>query len=54
MAWEDSTHVLAVVMQRYDWAIVRVGLDGSMEFAGEPLRGTEEPAHVPYKLAVQP
>ena len=54
MTWEDDEHVLAVVNQGIDWAIVRVGLDGSMEFAGDPVRPTAELDGIPFRLAVQP
>jgi hypothetical protein len=54
MAWEDDDHVLAVVNQGIDWAIVRVALDGSMEYAGDPVRPAKELDHLPFHLAVQP
>jgi hypothetical protein len=36
-AWEDATHVLVVTFQDEEWAIVRLGLDGSMEYAVPPV-----------------
>ena len=41
-AWEDDSHVLAVVNQdESTWAIVRVGLDGKAELAAGPKKGDE-------------
>lgn len=37
--WEDAGHVLVVTYQADQWAIVRVGLDGSMEYAVPPRAG---------------
>jgi hypothetical protein len=56
MAWEDEAHVLAVVLQQRDAAIVRVGLDGSMELAGEAVRldQPDDVANFPFRLAIQP
>ncbi len=34
LAWEDETHVLALVFLEDRWTFVRVGLDGSAEIAG--------------------
>ena len=31
--WEDADHLLVVTFQAGEWAIVRLGLDGSMEYA---------------------
>jgi hypothetical protein len=54
MVWEDDEHVLAVVAQKLDWGIIRVGLDGSVELADERIRSTEELESIPYRLSVQP
>ena len=54
MVWEDDGHVLAVVAQKLDWGIIRVGLDGSVELADERIRPTEELESIPYRLSVQP
>lgn len=52
MTWEDPTHVLAVMFQKGEWAVVRVGRDGAMEVAVAPTKGKEtEP---PFTLSVQP
>jgi hypothetical protein len=39
--WEDDEHVLTVTFQEGRWAVVRVGLDGSMEYAVPPVGGDE-------------
>lgn len=39
--WEDPEHLLVVTFQRREWAVVRLGLDGSMEYAVAPRRGSE-------------
>jgi hypothetical protein len=36
--WEDSTHLLIRTFQNHRWAIVRVGVDGSLEYALEPVK----------------
>jgi len=58
MAWEDDEHVLAVVTQGDDWAIIRVELDGTMERAGKAsvsmVDESEELEGIPLHLAVQP
>lgn len=48
--WEDSEHLLAVVFQENEWSIVRFGLDGTMEYAVEPLPGSSED----YRLVLAP
>jgi hypothetical protein len=40
--WEDDTHLLAVVRQGLDWSVVRFGVDGSMELAVAPVKGTDD------------
>lgn len=42
IVWEDAEHVLAVVFQNDQWSVVRFGLDGSMEYAVEPLSGNSD------------
>lgn len=37
VSWEDATHVLALVEQGGHWAALRIGLDGSREYAIAPL-----------------
>lgn len=50
--WEDEGHVLATVFQEGEWAVVRVGADGSMELASGVRRGEEFES--PYVLSTQP
>lgn len=54
MVWEDDAHVLAVVVQKLDWGIIRVGLEGSVELAAERIRPSEELESIPFRLSVQP
>lgn len=47
--WEDAEHVLVVTYQADRWAVVRLGLDGSMEYAVAPRRGTMD-TRAPFQL----
>ena len=47
--WEDSEHVLVVTFQDEEWAVVRLGLDGSMEYAVAPRRGSTDTG-TPFQL----
>ncbi len=47
--WEDAGHVLVVTYQADRWAVVRLGVDGSMEYAVAPRRGTMD-ARAPFQL----
>jgi len=38
--WENNSHVLAVVFKGDEWAVVRIGLDGSRELALPVVKGT--------------
>ncbi|HQR27921.1 MAG TPA: hypothetical protein PLP61_12855 [Nocardioides sp.] len=49
--WEDDSHVLTVTYQDGRWAVVRVGLDGSMEYAVPPVAGSD--ADRPFFLQVR-
>lgn len=40
--WEDAEHVLVVTYQAGKWAIVRLGVDGSMEYAVAPRPGSAD------------
>lgn len=40
--WEDAEHVLVVTFSDEEWAIVRLGIDGSMEYAVEPRAGSTD------------
>ncbi len=47
--WEDDDHLLVVTFQAGEWAIVRIGTDGSMEYAVAPRRDhgdLESPFHL--------
>jgi hypothetical protein len=39
--WEDDSHLLVVAYQGGDWAVVRLGTDGSMEYAVPPVTGQD-------------
>ena len=52
VAWEDSQHLLAVVFQDGEWAVVRIGVDGTMEYAVPPVSGDSQA--YPFTLATQP
>lgn len=52
MVWEDDEHVLATVSQAGQWALVRIGLDGSMEYAAGPQAGVD--VDPPWFLARRP
>ncbi len=54
MVWEDDEHVLAVVVQKLDWGLIRVGLDRSMELADARIRSDRELESIPYRLSEQP
>jgi hypothetical protein len=47
--WEDAEHVLVVTFQDGRWAIVRLGVDGSMEYAVAPRSGSSD-VHPPFQL----
>ena len=40
--WEDAEHVLVVTFQAGEWAVVRLGVDGSMEYAVAPRAGSSD------------
>jgi hypothetical protein len=39
--WEDSTHLLGSVFQEGKWSLVRIGSDGSLEYAVPPVAGED-------------
>ena len=47
--WEDAEHVLVVTYQDGEWAVVRLGVDGSMEYAVAPRRGSMD-TFSPFRL----
>jgi len=44
MVWEDDEHLLAVMHQPGRWAVLRIGLDGSREYAVEPVKAEDDTA----------
>jgi hypothetical protein len=52
MTWEDAGHVLAIVFQKGEWAVIRIGQDGAMDIAVAPIEGEETES--PFTLSVQP
>ncbi|WP_323792033.1 hypothetical protein [Nocardioides sp.] len=47
--WEDAEHVLVVTFQADEWAVVRLDLDGSMEYAVPP-RASDRNMTMPFEL----
>ena len=47
--WEDADHVLVVTYQDGEWAVVRLGVDGSMEYAVAPRSGSMD-TRSPFRL----
>jgi hypothetical protein len=47
--WEDTEHVLVVTYQDGEWAVVRLGVDGSMEYAVAPRAGSMD-IRSPFQL----
>ena len=47
--WEDAEHVLVVTYQAGKWAVVRLGVDGSMEYAVAPRAGSMD-TWAPFQL----
>jgi hypothetical protein len=39
--WEDDTHVIAAIYQENTWSLVRIGTDGSMEYAVPPVEAAD-------------
>ncbi|WP_028660675.1 hypothetical protein [Nocardioides insulae] len=52
MTWEDEDSVLAILNQGREWAILRIGLDGSTEYAAGPTQAA--PFSSPYALGTRP
>ena len=48
MTWEDDSHALLVTYADGEWAVVRLGLDGSLEYAVPPRPGSD--AERPFYL----
>jgi hypothetical protein len=52
LTWEDSHHLLGVLMARGRWGLVRIGTDGSVEYAGPTVPVTDEEL-TPFSLPVR-
>jgi hypothetical protein len=50
--WEDPEHLLVVTYQAAEWAVVRLGTDGSMEYAVPP-RADKGDMEAPFHLQVR-
>lgn len=50
--WEDPEHLLVVTYQAAEWAVVRLGTDGSMEYAVPP-RADRGDMEAPFHLQVR-
>ncbi len=48
LTWEDSRHLLGVLLAHGRWGLVRIGTDGTVEYAGTPVAAVDEFA--PYDL----
>jgi hypothetical protein len=42
LTWEDDDHLLAVLRAHGTWGLVRIGVDGTVEYAGAPVAGADE------------
>jgi hypothetical protein len=55
--WEDDSHILAVMTTPIagtsdrTWSLVRIGLDGSAEYAAPSVRGEEFPRFAPFAIS---
>jgi hypothetical protein len=51
LTWEDSDHLLGVLMTHGQWGLVRIGTDGSVGYAGPTVPVTDE--FTPFNLPVR-
>jgi len=51
LTWEDSTHLLGVLRAGSTWSIVRIGTDGTVEYAVPPVAAINE--FPPFSLPVR-
>jgi len=51
LTWEDSTHLLGVLRAGNTWSIVRIGVDGTVEYAVPPVAALNE--FTPFALPVR-
>jgi hypothetical protein len=58
LTWEDSQHLLGVLLAHGQWSLVRIGTDGTVEYAGPPDvatpgNGEDNAAESPYNLPLR-
>jgi hypothetical protein len=51
LTWEDPHHLLGVLMSHGQWGLVRIGTDGSVEYAGPTVPAIDE--FTPFSLPVR-
>jgi hypothetical protein len=51
LTWEDSRHLLGVLRAHGEWGVVRIGIDGWVEYAGPTVPATDE--FTPFSLPVR-
>jgi hypothetical protein len=51
LTWEDQDHLLGVLLAHGTWGLVRIGTDGTVEYAGQPVDATDE--FTPYSLPLR-
>jgi hypothetical protein len=51
LTWEDPHHLLGVLMAHGQWGLVRIGTDGSVEYAGPTVPVNDE--YTPFNLPVR-
>ncbi|WP_151083272.1 hypothetical protein [Nocardioides cynanchi] len=51
LTWEDSTHLLGVLRAGGSWSIVRIGVDGTVEYAVPPTPAVNE--FTPFSLPLR-
>ena len=51
LTWEDDHHLLGVLLVHDRWGLVRIGTDGTVEYAGPPVAAPGE--LTPYNLPLR-
>jgi hypothetical protein len=51
LTWEDSTHLLGVLRAGASWSVVRIGVDGTVEYAVPPVPAINE--FSPFSLPIR-
>jgi hypothetical protein len=51
LTWEDPHHLLGVLQAHGTWGLVRIGTDGTVEYAGDPVDAVDE--FTPYNLPLR-